>query len=78
MPYALFSEDAKISKAYPTRADVWKHAADNGLVVDITSDENKPAPKRILDSGYTIRPCRPDPIEKHHPGATDIKLDVGS
>jgi hypothetical protein len=26
MPYALFSDDAKLSKAYPTEADVWKHA----------------------------------------------------
>ena len=26
MPYALFSNDAKLSKAYPTEADVWKHA----------------------------------------------------
>jgi len=35
MPYALFSQDAKISKAYPTEAEVWKHAARNGLVVDV-------------------------------------------
>ena len=26
MPYALFSNDAKLSKAYPTEADVWKRA----------------------------------------------------
>jgi hypothetical protein len=26
MPYALFSNDAKLSKAYPTEADVWKYA----------------------------------------------------
>ena len=26
MPYALFSNDAQLSKAYPTEADVWKHA----------------------------------------------------
>lgn len=78
MPYALFSEDAKISKAYPTEADVWKHAAENGLVVDVASDEEQPTPKRILDKGYTIRPCQPDPIEKHPPGATDIELAVRS
>ena len=24
MPYALFCNDAKLSKAYPTEADVWK------------------------------------------------------
>ncbi len=26
MPYALFSHDDKLSKAYPTEADVWRHA----------------------------------------------------
>ena len=26
MPYALFSNDAKLSKAYPTEADVWKQS----------------------------------------------------
>jgi hypothetical protein len=58
MPYALFCEDAKISRAYPTEADVWKHAAENGLVVDVASEGNHP--KRILDNGYTIRPCQRD------------------
>ncbi len=64
MPYALFCEDAKISKSYPSEADVWKHAAENGLVVDVASEGKHPAPKRILDNGYTIRPCESDPIEK--------------
>ncbi|MBN9596885.1 MAG: hypothetical protein J0G36_16230 [Afipia sp.] len=76
MPYALFCEDAKISRAYPTEADVWKHAAENGLVVDVASEGNHP--KRILDNGYTIRPCQRDPIEKHVRGATDLKLTLGS
>ena len=26
MPYALFCNDSKLSKAYPTEADVWKVA----------------------------------------------------
>ena len=30
MPYALFCNDAKLSKAYPTEADVWKLAAEVG------------------------------------------------
>jgi hypothetical protein len=41
MPYALFSNDAKLSKVYPTEADVWKLARKSGLVVDATSDEGK-------------------------------------
>ncbi len=61
MPYALFCQDAKISKAYTTEAEVWEHAAENGLVVDLTSEEEEPIPKRVIDNDYTIRPCDPDP-----------------
>jgi len=78
MSYALFSQDAKISKAYATEAEVWKHAAQNGLVVDVTSDNDEIAPKRVLDKDYTIRACKADPKEKHDPGATDIELNVSS
>jgi hypothetical protein len=39
MPYALFSNDAKLSKAYPTEADVWKVARKSGLVVDVSNNE---------------------------------------
>ena len=41
MPYALFCNDAKLSKAYPTEADVWKVAQKSGLVVDAVSEEEK-------------------------------------
>ena len=34
MPYALFCNEAKLSKTYPTEADVWKLARRSGLVVD--------------------------------------------
>ena len=63
MPYALFCNDAKLSKAYPTEADVWKLAQKSGLVVDVTSEDNKPAPRPVLDNDYEIRRCRPDPQE---------------
>ena len=63
MPYALFCNDAKLSKTYPTEADVWKLARQSGLVVDAASDEEKPAPRPVLDNDYEIRPCRPDPNE---------------
>jgi hypothetical protein len=63
MPYALFCNEAKLSKAYPTEADVWKHALHSGLVVDAMSDEAKPAPRPMLDNDYQIKPCRPDPQE---------------
>jgi len=63
MPYALFRNEAKLSKAYPTEADVWKLAQQSGLVVDVVSDEEKPHPRPVLDNDYEIRPCRPEPDE---------------
>jgi hypothetical protein len=63
MPYALFSKDAKLSKTYPTEADVWKQAQKCGLVVDAVSEEEAPAPRPVLDNDYEIRPCSPDPNE---------------
>jgi hypothetical protein len=61
MPYALFTNDEKISKAFPTEHDVWKHADDAGLVIDVNSDGDKEATKRVLDQDYTIKPCEADP-----------------
>ena len=63
MPYALFSNDAKLTKTYPTEADVWRFARLSGLVVDVASDEGEPTPHPVLDNDYEIRPCRPDPHE---------------
>ena len=63
MPYALFSNDAKLSRAYPTEADVWKLARMSGLVIDVESEKDKPTPHPVLDNDYEIRPCRPDPQE---------------
>jgi len=63
MPYALFCNDAKLSKTYPSEADVWKFARMSGLVVDVASEEGKPTPHPVLDNDYEIRPCRPEPDE---------------
>jgi hypothetical protein len=63
MPYALFSNDAKLSKAYPTEADVWKHARKSGLVVDVATEEEKAAPRPVLDNDYEIKSCPLDPEE---------------
>jgi hypothetical protein len=63
MPYALFCNEARLSKTYPTEADVWKLARRSGLVVDAVSDEEKPAPRSVLDNDYEIRPCQPEPQE---------------
>ncbi|MDR6660117.1 hypothetical protein J2W51_002687 [Tardiphaga robiniae] len=63
MPYALFCDDAKLSKAYPTEADVWKLAAESGLVTDVEAKNSKPTPYRVLDNDYEIRPCQAEPGE---------------
>ena len=63
MPYALFSNDTKISKAYPAEADVWKFAHLSGLVVDVASEVDKAVPHPVLDNDYEIRRCHADPDE---------------
>ncbi len=70
MPYPLSGQDAKISKAYATEAEVWEHAAENGLVVDLLSGEEDPTPKRVIENDYTIQPCEPDRSEKRESMAT--------
>ena len=65
MPYALFCNEAKLSKAYPTEADVWKIARQSGLVVDTSSEEGEASPRPVLDNDYEIRPCQPDHAGSH-------------
>jgi hypothetical protein len=76
MPYALFSNDAKLSKAYPTEADVWKVAKKSGLVVDVASDEDKATPRPVLDNDYEIRPCNADPQEDPAQNKADAERDA--
>jgi hypothetical protein len=73
MPYALFSEEAKISKAYPTEADVWRLARKSGLVVDVASDDDKPNPHPVLDNDYEIRPCPADPQDDPEQNRADAE-----
>jgi len=75
MPYALFCNDAKLSKAYPTEADVWKCARKSGLVVDVTAAGDRPAPRPVLDNDYEIKPCRPDPQEDPAQNQADAERD---
>jgi hypothetical protein len=56
MPYALFCNEAQISKPYPSEADVRKLAQRSGLVVDVAADD-RPGPRRVLDNDYEIKPC---------------------
>jgi hypothetical protein len=63
MPYALFCNDAKISKSYPSEADVWKFARLSGLVVDVATGDDKAHPHPVLDNDYEIRNCHAEPDE---------------
>ena len=76
MPYALFCNDAKLSKAYPTEADVWKVAQNSGLVVDVVSEDGKVAPRPVLDNDYEIRPCQADPQEDPARNQADAERDA--
>ena len=62
MPYALFSNDAKLSKAYPTEADVWRLARRSGLVVEAVSEDDRPAPNGISPVMTMLQPFTVLPI----------------
>ena len=51
MPYALFENQFRLSRTFPTATDVWRCAEDCGLVVDDGDGEQR------LDDGYSIKPC---------------------
>ena len=80
MPYALFSNDAKLSKAYPTEADVWKHARQSGLVVDVMSEEEKPSPR--AGAGQRLRdqalPAGPAGRSRQEPGRGRARSQAGN
>lgn len=73
MPYALFCDDAKLSKAYPSEADVWKLAAESGLVTDVESAGGQPTPRRVLDNDYQIRPRQAEPGESPEKNERDAQ-----
>lgn len=73
MPYALYCDDAKLSKSYPTEADVWKLASESGLVTDVESKKGLPAPRRVLDNDYKIRPCEIEPGENPEKNKVDAR-----
>ena len=76
MPYALFCNEAKLSKTYPTEADVWKLARQSGLVVDTATESDRPAPRPVLDNDYEIRSCRPDPQEDPAKNQADAEREA--
>jgi len=77
MPYALFCNEAKLSKTYPTEADVWKLARQSGLVIDFEARRGKPTPRPVLDNDYEIKPCRPDPLEDPMQNQAEAERQAG-
>jgi hypothetical protein len=53
MPYALFEQGEKMSRAFPTEDDVWRHAQEAGLV-DVVDG------KEVLEDHLAIQPCPAD------------------
>jgi hypothetical protein len=61
MPYALFENEFRLSRPFPTAADVWRCAEDCGLVVDDVNGDQR------LEDGYSIKPCARDASEYAEP-----------
>lgn len=59
MPYAIFCNNEQISKAFPTAADVWTHARENGLVVESRGQKDGRT-EEFLDNEYQVLPCEED------------------
>jgi hypothetical protein len=55
MPYALFSNDAKLSKAYPTEADVWKLARRSGEIRPCHCEANEDPARNKADAEREAR-----------------------
>jgi len=53
MPYALFEQGEKLSRAFPTEGDVWRHAEEAGLI-DVVDG------KEVLEDHLVIEPCPAD------------------
>ncbi|MBX9710279.1 MAG: hypothetical protein K2X60_04530 [Xanthobacteraceae bacterium] len=72
MPYALFTNNEQISKAYDSEREVWKKADEAGLVVDVASEEEASRPRRVLDEDYCIKPCPADTEQTTQAGPTNV------
>lgn len=70
MPYALFEDNERLTRSFPTRQEVWDAAERAGLVV--------PGPDgvKILDDNYEIKPCENPPMKSRIPVPTSSCLEV--
>ena len=63
MPYALFSNEAKLSKAYPPRLTSGRLPRRAVSWSMSSPSKTTPAPRPVLDHDYEIRPCQLEPHE---------------
>jgi hypothetical protein len=66
MPYALYEEDERLTRSFPTPQAAWEAAERAGLV------EIGPHGEKILDNNLEIRPCESTPDEVVDPGSDFI------
>lgn len=57
MPYALFENDERMTRAFRTERDVWEAAERADLVTLGTHGE------KVLDDNFEIKPCEATPDE---------------
>ena len=66
MPYALYEEDERLTRSFPTHQAVWEAAERAGLV------EIGPHGEKVLDNNLEIRPCESVSDEIVDPGSDFI------
>ncbi len=66
MPYALFEDDERLTRSFPTLQQAWKAAERAGLVVQGADG------KMILDDHLEIKPCDADPDDVTDPDSDFI------
>jgi hypothetical protein len=57
MAFAVFKDNEKLSRTFPTREETLRKADEAGLV-------EQPEGKPVLENDLTIKPCPPDPERK--------------
>ena len=62
MPYALFEDEAQLTRSFATEQDVLAAAERAGLV------ETRPDGEKALEDNLSIRPCEPTPDDATDPG----------
>ena len=66
MPYALFENDDRLTRAFRTEREVWE-AAERA---DLTTTDSRGG--KVLDNNFEIKPCEASPDELFATNAQDI------